>query len=1579
MHIILIHFLIICTLLTGGAIPDCLLLEMVQKNKQRSKSKRVLKKTVLSGESVTGQPSGAKPGWIFKTNKIALLYDCLLFTAFSFCFIFGMSLYTLILGLTLTTVKWALSPPDRKIKKEFYDTPRRFLLTGSASGMSQHLTKTLLSRGHYVCATDIMYTQLLQQYPGENRPTNLLLQKLDVTNSDNWDEVVGSCVEVWGGLDVVFNIAGVLCPHKIQDATLKEINLQLDVNIKGVVLGTRAAARCFLSHPPASPSSPRGHIVNFSSMGGLATVSGVTLYAASKFAVRGFSSASSKDLANANIAVSCFMPDAVQTPMVDLQLNFDEASMAFSGEILSLEEVEDCIMNTVLIERPVEQWLSSRANVARFGDIFGASRAVALAEWSMRSTGVQRQNALMEEKHSTNQRSFGASHLPDLRTVKRNVCVKYILRAFYFLCFLEIYSRFLVNVRLETAEDIALKNVKNIVGKRFVVTGGSAGIGLETARVLTKYGGMVTIASRSQYRGELAASSINGQADSVSGGQATFEQLDLSSFDSVNKFVDRQLHAQQKTDVWILNAGRISPNFERTSDGVESTLQVNFLSHQLLMDRILRKEGKNNNTEKGPTVVSLSSWGPARYSKLGNLVNGGLHHVLKRDEYPFILPGVYGISKQATVRFAREIFKRFGARSFSVHPGLVSTKLGTTRGNKLEEYGAALWWYMASKFTKVKSVQEGAATTVLCATDRAIDGRGLFYSDNALAEYPKDEDNDISKIHDRANRDANAYDEGLRIINDALAGKYRKTGTGADNTISTVGVWFNVDSSGTATTTLVSVVLHVIVHRILFLIAEYLVQSKLGENQKISSKNIRPVMISLEQRRSTYSAIIDGMYCSFLLKYGLIGSGSYLLGGFIVLFWTDFHFYVTHRLMHMSTFLYKNVHYIHHQSHNPNVWSSLSFHPVEAFIFFSAYLIVLIVPMPTVVWWAFKFGMVIGPLHAHIGYDLGAIVKGPAHHYLHHAFKDGNYGGFPTGIWDKLFNTELDSNGHKKVSSPESKYSPSSFRKCLFFFLLSQFVFDYNIPLWTIGAGSVLVWIALLDGMLVIFPGAFERKWDQKKVFVVGLSRTGTTSITEALNMLGIRTHHFCGPLVKLASGYGGRHKIVEAYVDNLDGHTDISPTIVAEELAEKYPEARFIYTTRPRDEWAHALVRFVSEEPRKTLFKNHPTPFNFYNAAYGEGWSSYDAVEWQHIHDAHEKRMQNLRKQVGTKRFLKIDITALGKKGKDTTLWNILGDFLDVDVSNAPKKFPHRYVFQYSAIDQPKRQINYLLQRIVSKTWVLLFLFALVYGGRFFDSGQCTRACRVWNGESKMKHGKPIPILAGTSGNWFEPPDVFGVRIGWQTCQCFSSERILKGRRIPRLHSPIETKDQWWFRPETTAVCSDEGKEYDHAKDVPTGDTTVSNCGRCGKCNVHDADAMHIHKSTLTKRASVGAILYLFFGQAAHRIFFRSGIVGFSQTCAECWLEATRCNLASCAQYCLFGWENPLSVQSTTDGTKLNACMHCDEIYCSAYYLQSCGTNRRAAGVVTDILRPEKDVCEAALRGYDARARRQGGGKSSP
>ena len=141
----------------------------------------------------------------------------------------------------------------------------------------------------------------------------------------------------------------------------------------------------------------------------------------------------------------------------------------------------------------------------------------------------------------------------------------------------------------------------------------------------------------------------------------------------------------------------------------------------------------------------------------------------------------------------------------------------------------------------------------------------------------------------------------------------------------------------------------------------------------------------------------------------------------------------------------------------------------------------------------------------------------------------------------------------------------------------------------------------------------------------------------------------------------------------------------------------------------------------------------------------------------------------------------------------------------------------------------------------------------------------------------------------------------------------------------------------------------------------------------------MHRRAKSLTKVASVGALVWLGFGQRAHRAFFRTEmLVGFGTSCSECWLEATRCNVASCARHCFFGWENPLSADSNVAqgewdqaGLLLNACMRCDEIHCSAYYLQSCGANRRSAGVVTDIGRPDAHVCQAAKQGAEARLRR--------
>ena len=76
------------------------------------------------------------------------------------------------------------------------------------------------------------------------------------------------------------------------------------------------------------------------------------------------------------------------------------------------------------------------------------------------------------------------------------------------------------------------------------------------------------------------------------------------------------------------------------------------------------------------------------------------------------------------------------------------------------------------------------------------------------------------------------------------------------------------------------------------------------------------------------------------------------------------------------------------------------------------------------------------------------------------------------------------------------------------------------------------------------------------------------------------------------------RPQLNRAYSDAFDGQTDLSAALLFEELAEVYPDARFVYTTRPAAEWARAMVRFACTEPRRALFRSHPVASAVYSAA---------------------------------------------------------------------------------------------------------------------------------------------------------------------------------------------------------------------------------------------------------------------------------------------------------------------------------------------------------------------------------------------
>lgn len=210
---------------------------------------------------------------------------------------------------------------------------------------------------------------------------------LDVRDADGWEAVVAHAVDHFGGLDVMLNVAGYLLPGRVHEVGVEVLDQHVDVNVKGVMYATRAGARHMVG-------AGGGHIVNVASIAGVSHVPGLAAYAASKHAVRGFSLSVAHELAPHGVAVSVVCPDAVETPMLELQQNYEEAAMTFSGgRGLTLPEVERAMLQ-VLEQRPLERFIplpgSGRALGARLANTFPSLTRVALPSLLSRGRAVQR-------------------------------------------------------------------------------------------------------------------------------------------------------------------------------------------------------------------------------------------------------------------------------------------------------------------------------------------------------------------------------------------------------------------------------------------------------------------------------------------------------------------------------------------------------------------------------------------------------------------------------------------------------------------------------------------------------------------------------------------------------------------------------------------------------------------------------------------------------------------------------------------------------------------------------------------------------------------------------------------------------------------------------------------------------------------------------------------------------------------------------------------------------------------------------------------------------------------------------------
>src|SRR5262245_23085407 len=120
---------------------------------------------------------------------------------------------------------------------------RVMVLTGAGSGIGRHLAGRLLGEGHRVVATDLDRDRLRAAAREDGWPDDrALLRAQDVRAAAEWPGVVDLAVSTWGALDVTLNVAGVLRPSAVHAHDAADVDLHLDVNAKGVIHGTRAAA-----------------------------------------------------------------------------------------------------------------------------------------------------------------------------------------------------------------------------------------------------------------------------------------------------------------------------------------------------------------------------------------------------------------------------------------------------------------------------------------------------------------------------------------------------------------------------------------------------------------------------------------------------------------------------------------------------------------------------------------------------------------------------------------------------------------------------------------------------------------------------------------------------------------------------------------------------------------------------------------------------------------------------------------------------------------------------------------------------------------------------------------------------------------------------------------------------------------------------------------------------------------------------------------------------------------------------------------------------------------------------------------
>jgi len=298
----------------------------------------------------------------------------------------------------------------------------------------------------------------------------------------------------------------------------------------------------------------------------------------------------------------------------------------------------------------------------------------------------------------------------------------------------------------EVAEGIDLR------GKLALITGGSSGLGQETARVLAERGAHVVLTARAVPKGEAVAAEIR---KSTGNSQVEVEELELGSLPNIRAFAERFLARHGALHILVNNAGVMACPFAKTSDGFEMQFGSNHVGH-FLMTCLLAPALRNGAPSR---IVSVSS--------RGHHLSPVVFDDIQFERRPYDKWQSYGQSKTANVLFAVGLERRLGSRGVhanGLHPGGIITELG--RHLQPEDFE-----FLQKRNTglQFKSVEAGAATSVFAASAPELEGRGGLYLEDCQIAAVNDAPNALNGVKSYALDPQNA--DRLWEISEKLVGR----------------------------------------------------------------------------------------------------------------------------------------------------------------------------------------------------------------------------------------------------------------------------------------------------------------------------------------------------------------------------------------------------------------------------------------------------------------------------------------------------------------------------------------------------------------------------------------------------------------------------------------------------------------------------------------------------------------------------------------------------------------------------------------------------------------------------------------